>query len=74
MIIARSGTCPDGAWFFSDKRYAGSLVIKFYSSSVPQKMHKENDTSSDIRGCFLQKDGTTLNSTLANIQNDFVAS
>ncbi|KAF9126318.1 hypothetical protein BGW39_006715 [Mortierella sp. 14UC] len=55
-------------------RYAGSLAIKFYSSSVPQKTHKVNETSSDIRGCFLQKDGTTLNSTLANIRRDFVAS
>ncbi|KAG0200817.1 hypothetical protein BGX33_010754, partial [Mortierella sp. NVP41] len=73
MLIASYGTRPDGAWFFSDKRYAGSLAIKFYSSSVPQKTHKENETSSDIRGCFLQKDGT-LNSTLANIRRDFVAS
>ncbi|KAG0195900.1 hypothetical protein BGX28_000398 [Mortierella sp. GBA30] len=74
MLIARYGTRPGGAWFFSDKRYAGSLAIKFYSSSVPQKTHKENGTSSDIRGCFLQKDGTTLNSTLANIRRDVVAS
>ncbi|OAQ34659.1 hypothetical protein K457DRAFT_121276 [Linnemannia elongata AG-77] len=74
MLIARYGTSPDGAWFFSDKQYAGSPAIKFYSSSVPQRAHKENETSSDIRGCFLQKDGTTLNSTLANIRRDFVAS
>ncbi|KAF9118178.1 hypothetical protein BGW39_001417 [Mortierella sp. 14UC] len=74
MLIAKYGTRPDGAWFFSDKQYAGSLAIKFYSSPVPRKTHKDNATSSDIRGCFLQKDGTTLNSTLANIRRDFVAS
>ncbi|KAF9276471.1 hypothetical protein BGZ88_001685 [Linnemannia elongata] len=68
MLIARYGTRPDGVWFFSDKQYAGSPAIKFYSSSVPQRAHKENETSSDIR------DGTTLNSTLANIRRDFVAS
>ncbi|KAK3807533.1 MAG: hypothetical protein JOS17DRAFT_797103 [Linnemannia elongata] len=74
MLIAKYGTRPDGAWFFSDKQYAGSLAIKFYSSPVPRKTHKDNETSSDIRGCFLQKDGTTLNPTLANIRRDFIAS
>jgi hypothetical protein len=44
MLIAKCGTRPDGAWFFSDKQYAGSLAIKFYSSSMPQKMHNENGT------------------------------
>ncbi|KAG0277655.1 hypothetical protein BGZ96_002781 [Linnemannia gamsii] len=74
MLIVKYGTRPDGAWFFSDKQYAGSLAIKFYSGPVPRKSHKDNETSSDIRGSFLQKDGTTLNSTLANIRRDFVAS
>ncbi|KAF9082457.1 hypothetical protein BGX29_003872, partial [Mortierella sp. GBA35] len=73
MLIANFGTRPDGIWFFSDKRYAGSLAIKFYSSSVPQQKHIENETSSDIRACFLQKDGT-LNEKLANFRHDFVAS
>lgn len=58
MLIANLGTLPDGAWFFSDNRYAGALAIKFYSSSVPQEKHKENETSSDIRACFLKTDGT----------------
>ncbi|KAG0007493.1 hypothetical protein BGZ82_005365, partial [Podila clonocystis] len=74
MLIANFGTRPDGAWFFSDKRYAGSLAIKFYSSSIPQQKHFENETSSDIRGCFLQKDGAKLNHTLENFRHDFVAS
>ncbi|KAF9123516.1 hypothetical protein BGW39_008910 [Mortierella sp. 14UC] len=54
----------------SDKRCTGYLAIKFDGSSVAQKTHKENETS----GCFLQKDGTTWNSTLANRRRDFVAS
>ncbi|KAF9320026.1 hypothetical protein BG003_007388 [Podila horticola] len=75
MLIANFGTRPDGVWFFSDKRYAGFLAIKFYSSSVPQQKHIENETSSDIRSCFLQKDGAKLNDdTLANFRHDFVAS
>ncbi|KAK3836798.1 MAG: hypothetical protein J3R72DRAFT_526114 [Linnemannia gamsii] len=73
MLIAKFGTRPDGAWFFSDKRYAGSLAIKFYSSSVPQQKHDENETSSDIRACFLQKDGN-LNKNLASTRHAFVAS
>ncbi|KAG0268150.1 hypothetical protein BGZ95_002588 [Linnemannia exigua] len=73
MLIAKFGTRPDGAWFFSDKRYAGSLAIKFYSSSMPQQKHDENETSSDIRACFLQKDGN-LNKNLASTRRDFVAS
>lgn len=51
MLIVNYGTRPNGAWFFSDKRYAGSLAIRFYSSSVSQKMHRENETSSDVRTC-----------------------
>ncbi|KAG0041828.1 hypothetical protein BGZ89_007215, partial [Linnemannia elongata] len=74
MLIASYSTRPDGAWFFSDKRYAGTLAIKFYSSRLAQKAHQSNETSSDIRGCFLQKDGTTLNPTLATIRSNFVAS
>ncbi|KAF8924896.1 hypothetical protein BGZ47_003626 [Haplosporangium gracile] len=74
MLIAGYSTRPDGAWFFSDKRYAGTLAIKFYSSRLAQKAHQSNETSSDIRRCFLQKDGTTLNPTLATIRSNFVAS
>ncbi|CAO3570977.1 unnamed protein product [Mortierella alpina] len=73
MLVAEFGTRPDGAWFFSDKRYAGSLAIKFYSSSVPRKKHDENESSSDIRACFLQKDGET-NGNLACTRDAFVAS
>ncbi|KAG0251072.1 hypothetical protein BGZ95_007003, partial [Linnemannia exigua] len=57
MLIAKFGTRPDGVWFFSDKRYAGSLAINLYSSNISQEFHKENETSSDIRACFLKADG-----------------
>ena len=73
MLIANFGTRPDGAWFFSDKRYAGSPAIKFYSNSVRQLKHIENETSSDIRACFLKKDGSP-NETLANFRHGFEAS
>ncbi|KAG0277857.1 hypothetical protein BGZ96_002687 [Linnemannia gamsii] len=71
MLIAKCGTRPDGAWFFSDKQYAGSLAIKFYSSSMPQKMHNENGISSDIRACFLKADGE-VNKALADIRRAYV--
>ncbi|KAG9070410.1 hypothetical protein KI688_009747 [Linnemannia hyalina] len=56
---------------FPDKRYAGSLAIKFYSNDVPQVKHKENETSSDIRACFLMTDGDKLNSTLAATRHSY---
>ncbi|KAG0371869.1 hypothetical protein BGX24_001062 [Mortierella sp. AD032] len=74
MSIAKFGIRSDGAWVFSDKQYAGSFVIKLYSISVPQQTHKDNETSRDIRSCFLQIDGTKLNKTLANFRRDFAAS
>ncbi|KAF9287534.1 hypothetical protein BGZ68_001690 [Mortierella alpina] len=74
MLVAYSGTRPDGAWFFSDKRYAGSLAIKLYSDSVPQDKHSENETSSDIRRCFLKKDGVTANTSLADLRQTFETS
>lgn len=61
MLVAGSGTRPDGVWLFSDKRYAGSLAIKLYTSSVPQQKHEENETSSDVRACFLKAGGVTVN-------------
>ncbi|KAG9062193.1 hypothetical protein KI688_006525 [Linnemannia hyalina] len=71
MRIPCFGTRQDGAWYFSNRRYAGSLAIKFYSSRVAVKIHQSNETSSDIRGCFLQTDGTTSNSSLAATRLDF---
>ncbi|KAG0359273.1 hypothetical protein BGX24_005798, partial [Mortierella sp. AD032] len=70
MLIAKCGTRPDGAWFFSDKQYAGSLAIRFYSSTIPQRMHLENETSSDIRACFLKADGE-VNKTLTDIRRAY---
>jgi hypothetical protein len=70
MLIAKCGTRPDGAWFFSDKRYAGSLAIKFYSSPIPQKLHMENETSNDLRACFLKADGQA-NRTLASVPHAY---
>ncbi|KAG9071278.1 hypothetical protein KI688_008824 [Linnemannia hyalina] len=71
--LACSSTRSDGAGFFSDSKYAGSLAVKFYSSRLEVKMQQSNDTSGDIQGCFLQADGT-LNESLANIRSDYEAS
>ncbi|KAG0271650.1 hypothetical protein BGZ95_000502 [Linnemannia exigua] len=72
LLVAQSGTRPDGIWFFPDKQYAGSLAIKFYSNQVPQSMHKKNETSSDIRACFLKADGEKLNLTLTATRHAYV--
>ncbi|KAF9349932.1 hypothetical protein BGX26_011839 [Mortierella sp. AD094] len=74
MLLANFGTRPDGVWFFSDKRYAGSLAIKLYSSPVSQEKHIQNEASSDIRCCFLKKDGHTPNPSLINVRHTFVTS
>ncbi|KAF8936737.1 hypothetical protein BGZ47_009366 [Haplosporangium gracile] len=60
MLAAASGIRADRVWFFSDKRYAGSLAVKLYSDPLPDKAHEENETSSDIRACFLNADGITV--------------
>ncbi|KAF9116504.1 hypothetical protein BGW39_002721 [Mortierella sp. 14UC] len=74
MLVAKSGTLPDGIWFFPDKRYAGSLAVKLYSSPVSQTTREENETSSDVRACFLQKDGISINPFLTNTRRSFEAS
>ena len=74
LLVQQSGTRQDGAWFFSDNHYAGSLAIKFYSNAIPQADHKGNETSSDIRCSFLQVDGNKKNPSLEKIRNSFVAS
>ncbi|KAK3805922.1 MAG: hypothetical protein J3Q66DRAFT_360046 [Benniella sp.] len=74
LLVEQSGTRQDGAWFFSDKCFAGSLAIKFYSNDIPRTHHVENETSSDIRCSFLQNDGAKENKSLKNIREKFVAS
>ncbi|KAF8920501.1 hypothetical protein EDD21DRAFT_449173 [Dissophora ornata] len=74
MLVANDGTRPDGAWFFPDCRYAGSLAIKLYSDRLKQSTHESNETSSNIRGCFLKQDGINVNPSLADIRRDFEAS
>lgn len=74
MLIANFGTRPDGAWFFSDKRYAGSLAVKFFSGKISKEVHQSNETSSDIRCCFLNKDGVSVSNANAGIRQDFEAS
>ncbi|KAF9920773.1 hypothetical protein BGZ67_000993, partial [Mortierella alpina] len=74
LLVQQSGTRQDGAWFFSNNHYAGSLAIKFYSNAIPQAHHRENETSSDIRCSFLQADGTRKNPALEKIRDSFVAS
>jgi hypothetical protein len=74
LLVQQSGTRQDGAWFFPDNRYAGSLAIKFYSNAIPQSDHQENETSSDIRCRFLRADGIRKNPSLKRIRDDFVDS
>jgi hypothetical protein len=74
LLVEQPGTRQDGEWFFTDNSYAGSLAIKFYSNSIPQSFHQENETSSDIRSSFLQADGVKENSTLRKIRDRFVGS
>ncbi|KAG0203112.1 hypothetical protein BGX28_004507 [Mortierella sp. GBA30] len=74
MLVAMFGTRPDGAWFFSDTQYDGSLAIKPFSDRIKQDIHESNETSSDIRGCFLKKDGATVTKSLAPVRQAFVDS
>ncbi|KAI8597591.1 hypothetical protein EDD21DRAFT_418573 [Dissophora ornata] len=74
MLVANFGTRPDGAWFFSDTQYAGSLAIKLFSDRMKQDIHESNETSSNIRGCFLKKDGATVTKSLAPVRQAFVDS
>ncbi|KAG0212245.1 hypothetical protein BGX28_006598 [Mortierella sp. GBA30] len=74
MLVAMFGTRPDGAWFFPDTQYAGSLAIKLFSDRIKQDIHESNETSSDIRGCFLKKDGATVTKSLAPVRQAFVDS
>ncbi|KAF9147373.1 hypothetical protein BGX20_006668, partial [Mortierella sp. AD010] len=71
MLIEQSGTRQDGAWFFSDNRYAGSIAVKLYTESVKSSKSDENTTSSDIRLSFLQKDGIEKNKSLSEIRKAF---
>lgn len=34
MLIANDGRRPDGAWFFSENRYASSLAINLYNDCL----------------------------------------
>ncbi|KAF9432440.1 hypothetical protein BGZ76_010815 [Entomortierella beljakovae] len=74
MLVEQAGTRQDGAWFFDDPCYAGSLAIKLYSKSIPKAEHKSNETSSDIRLSFLKKDGARKNRNLKKYRNAFVKS
>ncbi|KAF9581699.1 hypothetical protein BGW38_001191, partial [Lunasporangiospora selenospora] len=49
--------------------YAGSLAIKFYNSPMPHNLYKYNETSSDIRACFLRADGE-INKSLVYIRSN----
>ncbi|KAF9197143.1 hypothetical protein BGZ49_002583, partial [Haplosporangium sp. Z 27] len=74
MLIAQFGTRPDGLWFFSDYHYAGSLAIKLYSDKISKDLLRSNETSSDVRGCFLGKDGISVSKANAAIRQEFLAS
>ncbi|KAF9922107.1 hypothetical protein BGZ67_010719 [Mortierella alpina] len=49
-------------------------TVTNYSDCVLQDKHNENETSSDLRRCFLKKDGITLNSSLADLRQTFETS
>ncbi|GJJ76488.1 hypothetical protein EMPS_08847 [Entomortierella parvispora] len=74
MLIAQFGTRPDGLWFFSDNQYAGSLAIKLYSDNISKDLFCSNVTSSNVRGCFLGKDGISVSKANAAIWQEFLAS
>ncbi|KAF9404830.1 hypothetical protein BGZ76_006781, partial [Entomortierella beljakovae] len=74
LLVEQAGTCQDGAWFFEDSRYAGSLAIKLYSKSIPKADHELNEASSDIRSSFLKKDGVGENWNLKKYRDAFVES
>ena len=74
MLIAQFGTRPDGLWFFSDNHYAGSLAIKLYSDKISKDLLQSNETSSDVRGCFLKKDGVNVTEANAGIRREYLAS
>ncbi|KAF9111492.1 hypothetical protein BGX30_007586 [Mortierella sp. GBA39] len=69
MLIACSGACPHGSWFFSNRRYAGSLAIQFYSS-LAVRANESIENSSDIRRCFSPYFGCSSPS-LKDIRSDF---
>ncbi|KAG0071534.1 hypothetical protein BGZ90_012222 [Linnemannia elongata] len=71
MLVAQSSTHSEGVWFFPEKEYIGSLAIKFYSNCVSQDKHKEKETSSDVRACFLQA-GDDTNPILAATRHAYV--
>jgi hypothetical protein len=71
LLVEQSGTRQDGAWFFSDNDYAGSLAIKLYSEPLSSQMHAKNETSSDIRCSFLKNDGKTSYQALKEIRKTF---
>jgi len=74
MLIAQFGTRPDGLWFFSGNHYGGSLAIKLYSDKISKDLLRSNETSSDVRGCFLSKDGISVSRANGGIRQDFLAS
>ncbi|GJJ77531.1 hypothetical protein EMPS_09890 [Entomortierella parvispora] len=74
LLAEKSGTRQDGAWFFSDPQYAGSLGIKFFSNPIPQSLHKANETSTDIRCSFMKADGEETYKSMEGIRRDFVKS
>ncbi|KAF9198322.1 hypothetical protein BGZ49_000878 [Haplosporangium sp. Z 27] len=74
MILSTRRILTDGAWFFEDTRYAGSLAIKLYTQLISEKKHDENNTSSDIRSSFLKTDGVSENTQLKKYRKKFVDS
>ncbi|KAG0378349.1 hypothetical protein BGX24_004081 [Mortierella sp. AD032] len=57
MVVPHAGSRLDGIWFFSDKRYAGSLAIELQGIPLSESTRERIETASDVRRYFLNKDG-----------------
>ncbi|KAF9543651.1 hypothetical protein EC957_000583 [Mortierella hygrophila] len=76
MLIACSSACPHGSWFFSNRRYAGSLAIQLYSGRQVGRVNDSIGYSSSVRDCFSPYFGYSRSSlkgnpSLKDIRSDF---
>lgn len=55
---------------FLSQSYGASLAIKFYTSTLSNEVQKSNESSSDIRKCFLQVSGD-VNPTVQKYRTSF---
>jgi len=72
MLVPLSTTRPDGIFWF-DFSHGGSLAIKFFTSFIPEAIHKDNKATSDLRKCFQRRDKDQENATVTQNFNTFAA-